>query len=331
MDNDGNSRSVEMTSQHAIKLSIIVPVYNEASALPSLVEKVSSILGMPEDLFELIFVDDGSEDSSWETIGKLAETSRYIKALRFTHNFGKEAAIQAGLRSAKGNCAVIMDADLQHPPELLPKMISIWENEGYDVVEGVKTVRQKESLLNKGGSIFFYNTLRVLSGFDMRKDTDYKLLDRKVINVYLSLSEKSKFFRALIPFLGFKTAKVPFSPDDRVTGKSKYSLFSLFNLAISAITSFSSMPLHFVTLLGIFTLLFSLYLGIDTLYMQLSGKAIGGFATVILVLLIIGSILMIALGIIGEYIARIFEEIKNRPLYVVNESLNMEHKEKRVP
>jgi glycosyltransferase involved in cell wall biosynthesis len=331
LDNDGNICSGHMTLQPAIKISLIIPVYNEASALPALVEKVGSILKMSEDLFELIFVDDGSEDSSWETIRKLAETSSYIKALRFTHNFGKESAIQAGLKSARGNCAVIMDADLQHPPELLPKMISIWEKEGYDVVEGVKTIRQRESLLNRGGSIFFYKMLRALSGFDIRSDTDYKLLDRKVVNVYLSLSEKSRFFRALIPFLGFRTAKVPFSPDDRVSGKSKFSLFSLFNLAVSAITSFSSMPLHFVTILGILTLLFSFYLGIDTLYMKLSGQAIGGFATVILIILMIGSILMIALGIIGEYIARIFEEIKNRPLYVVNETLNMEYKGKKIP
>jgi dolichol-phosphate mannosyltransferase len=208
-------------------------------------------------------------------------------------------------------------------------MISKWEKEGYDVVEGIKKARQKESLLNKAGSIFFYNTLRLLSGFDMRKDTDYKLLDRKVIKVYLSLSEKGRFFRALIPFLGFKTAKVPFNPDDRVTGQSKFSLFRLLTLALSTITSFSTLPLHFITILGIFTLLFSFYLGIDTVYMKLSGQAIGGFATVILVLLIIGSTLMIALGIIGEYIARIFEEIKSRPLYVIDETLNIEDKEER--
>jgi dolichol-phosphate mannosyltransferase len=329
MDNDSNICSGDMTSQSAIKLSLIIPVYNEASALPALIDKVNNILKISESSFELIFVDDGSEDFTWETIRNIAVSSDYIKAIRFTRNFGKEAAMQAGLKLAKGRCAVIMDADLQHPPELLPQMISIWEKEGYDVVEGVKTVRQKESLLNKAGSIFFYNTLRLLSGFDMRRDTDFKLLDRKVIKLYLSLGEKGRFFRALVPFLGFKTAKVSFSPDDRVTGKSKFSPFMLFNLAMSTITSFSTIPLHFVTILGILTLLFSLYLGIDTIYMQLSGKAMGGFATVIIVILIIGSILMIALGIIGEYIARIFEEIKNRPLYVINETLNIEDKEER--
>jgi dolichol-phosphate mannosyltransferase len=316
-----------MTLHPNIKLSLIIPVYNEAPVIRPLIDKVNSILNMPRDSFEIIFVDDGSEDLTWETIKDIAGSSSYIKALKFTRNFGKEASMHAGLKSAKGQCAVIMDADLQHPPELLPKMISKWEKEGYDVVEGVKESRQKESLINKAGSIFFYNILRLLAGYDMRRDTDYKLLDRKVINVYLSLREKGRFFRALIPFLGFKTAKVSFIPEDRASGQSKFSLFRLFNLAISMITSFSTIPLHIVTLLGILTLLFSFYLGIDTLYMKLSGQAIGGFATVILVILIIGSILMIALGIIGEYIARIFEEIKDRHLYVVNETLNIEDKE----
>jgi dolichol-phosphate mannosyltransferase len=318
-----------MISKRNIKLSLIIPVYNEASVIPALIDKVNSILNMTKDSFEIIFVDDGSEDTTWETIRKMTVSSSYIKALKFTRNFGKEASMQAGLKSARGQCAVIMDADLQHPPELLPQMISKWEEEGYDVVEGVKESRQKESLINKVGSIFFYNTLRLLAGYDMRRDTDYKLLDRKVINVYLTLREKVRFFRALIPFLGFKTAKVSFRPDDRVSGQSKFSLFRLFNLAISTITSFSTIPLHIVTLLGILTLLFSFYLGIDTLYMKLSGQAIGGFATVILIILIIGSILMIALGIIGEYIARIFEEIKDRHLYVINETLNIDDKESR--
>jgi dolichol-phosphate mannosyltransferase len=316
-----------MTSGPNIKLSLIIPVYNEASVLPALVDKINSIPNIPHDLCEMIFIDDGSEDSTWETIRNLKKSSGNIRAFRFTRNFGKEAAMLAGLESAKGKCAVIIDADLQHPPELLPRMISKWEHEGYDVVEGVKETRQTESFINKAGSMFFYNFLRLLTGFDMRRDTDYKLLDRKVINVYLSLKERGRFFRALIPFFGFKTAKVFFSPDDRMSGQSKFTLFSLTNLAISAITSFSAIPLRFVTILGVFTLLFSFYLGIDTIYMHFSGKARGGFATVILITLIIGSVLMIALGIIGEYLARIFDEIKNRPMYVIHDVFNAEDKE----
>lgn len=309
-----------------IKLSLIIPVYNEASVLTNLIKEVNGILNISGNSYELIFVDDGSEDSTWETLKHVASSSDYIRAIKFTRNFGKEAAIQAGLQLAKGKAAIIMDADLQHPPDLLPKMISLWEKEGFDVVEGVKTSRQKEPFINKIGSTFFYKTLRMLTGFDMQKDTDYKLLDRRVIKLYLSLREKGRFFRALIPFLGFKTARLPFNPDKRIAGHTKFSLFKLFNLGITTITSFSSLPLHLVTLLGILTLIFSLLLGIHTFYMKLSGKAVGGFTTVILLLLLIGSILMIALGIIGEYIARIFEEVKNRPLFVVAETLNVEHK-----
>jgi dolichol-phosphate mannosyltransferase len=306
------------------KISLIIPVYNEVSGLRSLVETIENIINLSGDSYELIFVDDGSEDSTWETLKHIASTADYIKAIRFTRNFGKEAAIHAGLQLAHGEAAIVMDADFQHPPNLLPQMISLWEKEGYNVVEGIKMSRQKESFINRIGSTFFYKTLRILTGFDMDKDTDYKLLDRKVINLYVSLGERSRFFRTLIPFLGFKTAKVPFIPDDRKSGKTKFSFFRLFNLAISTITSFSSIPLHIVTLLGVLTLIFSFIAGIHTFYMKFSGKAVGGFTTVILLILIIGSILMIALGIIGEYIAKIFEEIKNRPYYIVNETMNID-------
>lgn len=310
----------------AIKLSIVIPVYNEASVLPALIEKIKGILDATGDSYELLFVDDGSEDLTWEILTSVSSSSEHIRALRFTRNFGKEAAIQAGLQVANGKAAIIMDADLQHPPDLLVQMISLWEKEGYDVVEGIKTLRQKEPFLNRFGSKFFYRIMRMITGVDIKRDTDYKLLDRKVVELYLSLREKGRFFRALIPFLGFKTAKVPFNPGIRDDGQTKFSFLKRCNLALAAITSFSSLPLHMVTLLGIITLGFSLVLGAQTVYNKLSGKAVEGFATVILVILIIGSILMIALGVIGEYIARIFEEIKNRPPFIIKETVNVDDK-----
>ncbi len=167
-----------------MKLSILIPVYNEASVLQNLIDKIKNTLDMQGNSYELIFVDDGSEDSTWETLRHIASSSDYIRAVKFTRNFGKEAAIQAGLQLARGKAAIIMDADLQHPPDLLPQMISLWEKEGYDVVEGVKTMRQKESLFNRIGSAFFHETMKRLMGFDIRKDTDYKLLDRKVLELY---------------------------------------------------------------------------------------------------------------------------------------------------
>ncbi len=304
-------------------ISVIIPVYNEALVLEDFKKTISNILISSGYLHELIFVDDGSEDSTWETLKNISKTSPNIRVLKFTRNFGKEAAIQAGLQISQGKAAIIMDADLQHPPDLLPQLISLWENEGYDVVEGVKTSRQKEPLMYKLGSRFFHKTLRSLTGFDTQRDTDYKLLDKRVTRLYLSFSEKGRFLRALIPFMGFKTGKIPFKPEERKAGQTKYPFLKLLNLVLSAITSFSSIPLHIVTMLGILTLIFSVLLGVQTLYNKLVGNAVEGFTTVILLLLTIGSILMIALGIIGKYIARIFDEVKNRPSYVIDETLNV--------
>ena len=302
-----------------VKLSLVIPVYNEAAVLPALIEKIKGILDTTGDSYEILFVDDGSEDLTWEILTNISSTSEHIRAIRFTRNFGKEAAIQAGLQIANGKAAIIMDADLQHPPDLLVQMILLWEKEGYDVVEGIKTSRQREPFVNRFGSTFFYSIMRTITGFDIKRDTDYKLLDRKVVDLYLSLREKGRFFRALIPYLGFKTAKVPFNPGIRDEGQAKFSFLKRCNLALAAITSFSSLPLHMVTLLGIITLGFSLVLGAQTVYNKLSGKAVEGFATVILIILMIGSILMIALGIIGEYIARLFNESKKRPHYFIQD------------
>lgn len=312
----------------SIKCSIIVPVFNEEPVIDAFINSLEGALDQSRYPCEFIFIDDGSSDSTWEILKKHSLSSPRLRAVRFTRNFGKEAAIQAGLEMVKGQIAVIMDADLQHPPDLLPQMISLWENEGYNVVEGVKTFRQKESLLNKAGSAFFYKAMKALTGFDIRRDTDYKLLDRKAIEAYLSMKEKSRFFRALIPFLGLKTAKVPFSPQERIGGQTKFSFMKLLTMGMRAITSFSSFPLHIITLLGILTLIFSFFLGIQTIYMKISGKSVEGFTTVILLILTIGSILMLALGVIGEYIARIFEEVKNRPSFVIAETINTAKEEK---
>lgn len=305
-------------------VSIIIPVYNESRSILHLTEKVHSVLDPSRYAYELIFIDDGSIDNTWELLRKICRDFSNIRALRFTRNFGKEAAILAGLQHASGEAAVIMDADLQHPPELLPKMISLWSEEGYEIVQGMKTVRQKETFANRIGSALFFRILRIGTGVDIRRHTDFKLLDRKAIDLFISLREKERFFRLLVPFFGFRTAEVPFSPDERTQGEAGFSILKRLKLAVTAITSFSSLPLHLVTLLGFLTLAFSTALGMQTLYMKLSGKAVEGFTTVILIVLLIGSILMIALGIIGEYLARIFEEIKNRPAFVISEFLKNE-------
>ena len=251
----------------------------------------------------------------------LSEEIPCIKALRLSRNFGKEAALCAGLEAVEGDACIIMDADLQHPPTLIPEMIRLWKDDGYEVVEGVKALRGNESMINKVGANLFYQTLSKLSGFNMQQASDFKLLDKKVILAWRSMNERGTFFRGMSAWVGYNRISIPFNVGIRTKGVSKWSLFNLFNLAVKAITSFSSFPLQLVTFMGVFFLVGALVLGIQTLYMKLTGIALSGFTTVILLLLIIGSCLMISLGVIGTYIARIYEEVKCRPRYIVADEI----------
>jgi len=304
-------------------LSIVVPVYNEAEILPKLFKELREVVDFLELSCEVVFVDDGSTDASWEEIKSTVLEGVRIRALRFTRNFGKEAAIYAGLKVAMGDAVIVMDADLQHPPSLIPEMVSIWRDKGVPIVEAVKRRRQKEDFKRRVGANLFYELFAKTSGIDIRSATDFKLLDRTVVSLYLSLPEKIRFFRGLTAWTGFPSKQISFVPSQRPDGVegSKWSFKRLISFASSSIISFSSAPLRIVTYLGIFTFVGSFVLGIQTILVKLRGDAVPGFATVILIQLILGSILMIALGLIGEYLARIYEEMKSRPLYVVEEFL----------
>ncbi len=307
------------------KISIILPIFNEGENIKDLIFKIKEDVKKNSDItYEIILIDDGSKDNSWELIKSLAKEDKNIKAIKFSRNFGKEYAIMAGLEHSKGDAVIVMDADGQHPPELITEMIKIWENEGTEIVEGVKKEREREGILKRMGAYFFYKILKILSGFDLEGKSDFKLLDRKVVDYLLNLKERSLFFRGVTEWLGFKKNQIPFIPLERKQGKTKWSFIKILRYAIDNITSFSSTPLHFVTIAGLIFLFFSIFLGIQTLFMKFTGKAVSGFTTVILLLLIIGSLLMISLGIIGEYIAKIYEEIKARPRYIVEEMLNFE-------
>lgn len=300
-------------------VSIVIPVYCEEKQIKKSVLKIHNILSGKKIEHEFILIDDGSKDKTWDAmVGMLPEIPG-IRAIRLSRNFGKESAICAGLETVEGDACVILDADLQHPPEIIPEMVRLWREEGYDVVEGVKTSRGKESIINKTGAFFFYKLLDRLSGIDLNKASDFKLLDMKVISAWRQMDERNTFFRGMSAWVGFNRVSIPFVVADREEGESKWSVFRLFRLAINAITSFSSMPLHIITFLGVVFLIASFVLGIQTLYMKLNGEALSGFSTVILLLLIIGSAIMISLGIIGTYIAKIFDEVKNRPRYLISE------------
>lgn len=298
-------------------LSIILPAYNEQDNISHTFTVISNLLTVADIPFEIVFVDDGSNDLTYQRIQEFSAEHTEVKGISFSRNFGKEAAIFAGLEAASGDCCLIMDCDLQHPAEVIPEMYRLWQN-GYEIVEGVKTSRGKENPLHTFCAGTFYRIISKAAGVDMSKASDFKLLDRKAVDALLTMPERAPFFRALSSWIGFKTISVPFAVQERTAGSSKWSVWKLVKYAIRNITSFSGAPLQFVTILGWMMLLASIALGIQSLYRYFTGTALEGFTTVILLQLIIGSVLMISLGIIGHYISRIYDEIKARPRYLIN-------------
>ncbi len=303
-------------------ISIIIPVYNEEKSIIGLVEKLEKLL---ENIkIEIIVIDDGSIDYTWEKIKniKLKNNNHALKGIRFYRNFGKEAAIYAGLLKAKGDAAIIIDADGEHPPELVPKMISFWKN-GYEIVEAIKKERQKESFFKTILVNIFFIFFKLLTDLDIKNLTDFKLLSRKAIDIYIKFPERKKFFRGLISWSGIKSKKIFFSPKKRKYGKSSWNYFKLFSLAWESIVSFSIIPLRLLFMIGLIGIIISIILIIQTLYMKLSGKALGGFTTVILLQILFGSGIILGIGIIGEYLAQIYEEIKKRPLFIIEEEIEV--------
>lgn len=297
-------------------LSIILPAYNEKQNIERTAKTISDILDGAEIPFELVFVDDGSMDGTYKEISSLAAQDNRVRGAEFSRNFGKEAAIFAGLELAAGDACIVMDCDLQHPPQVIPEMYRLWK-EGYEVVEGIKKSRGKESIFHRLFAGMFYGIMSRMMKMDMRSSSDFKLLDRKVVRVLLGLGERNTFFRALSFWAGFRSVKVEYEVQERAYGDSKWSFGSLIKYAISNVTSFSTVPLQMVTVMGMVSILFSFILAVQTFVKYLLGTAVEGFTTVILLVLIIGGFIMISLGMIGHYLARIYEEVKGRPRYII--------------
>ena len=300
-------------------LSVIIPAYNEERSIERAYYTISGILRRENIANEIVFVDDGSKDRTYEIITALAEKETGLRGLHFSRNFGKEAAISAGLAAAEGNCIVVIDCDLQHPPEKIVEMYRLWE-EGYEIVEGIKNTRGKESAMHSWAAKGFYSLISALVGFDMENASDFKLLDRKVVDVINRIPEKKGFFRAISFWVGYKKTSVEFDVQERLEGTTKWSPIGLIKYAISNITAYSTAPMQLVTVLGVIMLMISAVFGVWALVDKLAGRALEGITTVILVLIFIGSIMMISLGVIGYYVARIYEEIKGRPKYIVASS-----------
>jgi polyisoprenyl-phosphate glycosyltransferase len=302
-------------------LSLVLPVFREGAQLSMFLAALRSPLSRCSLPYELVLVDDGSPDDTWRVIVGEAKTTHAIRALRLSRNFGKESAVCAGLEHARGDAAIVMDADGQHPPSLIPEMVHLWQSSGADIVEAVKRRRGRESLSSKLGAQLFYFILNKLSGFHFKGASDFKLMNRKAVDAWRQMHERNMFFRGMTVWMGFTTVQIPFEVVARSAGRSTWSVLKRLKLALIGITAFSSFPLHLVTFAGVVFLGLSVLLGLETLYLKLAGRAVSGFATVILLELIIGSLLMISLGIIGEYLARIYEEVKGRPRYLVKESI----------
>jgi glycosyltransferase involved in cell wall biosynthesis len=301
-------------------ISVVIPLFKEGSNVHILLAGITMALGKTGHPFELVLIDDGSPDDTWKKISEEAQVIPAVRGFRLSRNFGKELALCAGLERARGDLIIVMDGDGQHPPALLPDMVQLWQTTGADIVEAVKTHRGKESAGSKIGAMLFYFILNKLAGFNLKGASDFKLMSRQAVDAWLQMKERNVFFRGMTAWLGFNRVTIPFQVPGRTGGATGWSLLRRFELALTGISAFSSLPLQFVTVAGFFFLSFSVLFGIYTLALQLFGRSVSGFATVILLLLIIGSLLMISLGIIGEYLARIYEEVKHRPRYVIASS-----------
>ena len=302
-------------------LGIVIPVYNGAShildCLGAVNEQTRQLAGMAT---ELIIVDDGSSDNTLELVRNYRQQtgSRNIKVISLTRNFGKESAIQAGLNYAiEFDAVVVMDSDLQHPPELIPQMVEFWR-QGSFVVEGVKSFRGEESVAKSLLVRSYFQLFNFLTRLNISNDTDFKLLDKSVVQAYCLLPESNRFFRGLMRWMNYPSQQIYFDVPDTGMRKSNWSIALLFRYAVSSITAFSAYPLQLVTLLGGITFLISAVIGSMALYDKLSGEAVDGFTTVILLILIIGSVLMFSLGLIGTYIGQIYSEVKRRPSFQIN-------------
>ena len=297
-------------------LSIIIPAYNEADNIQPAAQAVRSVMEREGIAAAVYFVDDGSTDGTWEQIGAAAGEWDMVRGVRFSRNFGKEAAIFAGLETAAGDCCAVMDCDLQHPVETLVEMYRLWQS-GYEVIEGVKEDRGKENPVYRCMTALFYKIMSVAVKMDMSKASDFKLLDRKAVDALVALPERNTFFRALSGWVGYKTASVGFRVQERQAGKSKWSAVSLIKYAVNNIVSFTTAPLYLVTAMGALFLVLAVIQGIDSIVSFATHRAVEGFTTVILIELIIGAIVMLSLGIIGGYIAKIYEEVKGRHRFII--------------
>lgn len=305
-------------------LSVIIPCYNEEEGIGLTIQTLTNTMEKANIPYELVLVSDGSKDRTFEIIQKFFEEDpEHIRGIAFSRNFGKESAMLAGMRYARGDCAVVIDSDLQHPPEAIPQMYQLYLN-GYDIVEGVKKERQKESLIHRIFASMFYAVFNRAIGMNVKNTSDFKLISRRVINVLLQMPEHERFFRGLTFWTGFSMTTLPYEVQPRRAGESKWSFRKLIHYAMQNIISFSAAPLRFITIIGGIMLLMSFLFAVRALRLYFSGLAAGGATTIVMLILMTGGLILVALSIIGLYIAGIYNEIKARPSYLVDRTVGVD-------
>ncbi len=300
---------------------LILPVYNEEDAIFQNFAEIHDQLQADGVFLRYLLVDDGSTDSTWHEIERISKVYPNVKALGFSRNFGKELAIRAALDYGQADAYIIMDSDLQHPPKHIKHMLELMEKTGADIVNGKKSSRGKESLLYKLFAGSFYATMKKLSGLDMKGGSDFKILKNNVVNEIRRFGEKDGLFRGFVDWVGFYSVDYYFDVEPRKAGTTSFSFWKLVKIATTTIVGHSSKPLMLTMHISVIFFFFALVLGIQTLINFFSGRAISGFSTVILLQLLIGSVTLFCLGLIGIYIAKIYEEVKGRPSYIIDRTL----------
>ncbi|BDU20232.1 glycosyltransferase family 2 protein [Dyella sp. GSA-30] len=302
------------------KLAVVVPAYNESSVLEAFHARLGTVLaGLPLEC-EVLYVDDGSSDNTWELIKSLHTGGVHVSGLRLSRNFGKEAALTAGLDKADADAVVVIDADLQDPPELIPELIEQWRA-GYDVVYATRSVREGETRFKRFTAAAFYRGMERLSNTPIPRDTgDFRLLSRRALDALRQLRERQRFMKGLFAWIGYRQTAVLYQREPRQAGTTKWNYWRLLQLAIEGVTSFSTAPLRLATWVGLFSSLLSFVYGLWVLTKSIIyGDPVRGYPTLMLVILFLGGVQLLALGVIGEYLGRNYAESKQRPLYFIDE------------
>lgn len=308
-------------------LSIVVPMYYEEAVAEECYTRLTKVMKDNAYNYELIFVNDGSKDKTPEILRSLALSDSNVKVINFSRNFGHQAAVTAGIKASSGAAVVIIDADLQDPPELIPDMIALWKQD-YDVVYAKRKKREGETWFKLMTAKYFYKLLNSLSDIDIPKDTgDFRLIDRKVADAFLEMPEKNRFIRGMVSWLGFKQIAIEYIRSERFAGETKYPLKKMIKFAKDGIIGFSTKPLKIITTIGLFSVMLSFIVLVYSLSVKfLGGNVERGWTSIIVAITFFGGIQILSLGIVGEYVARIYDEAKNRPLYLIREKLNFEVK-----